>query len=1336
MGKRILKIFIFSILFIILLITVTVILHIKTNVISDGLRGILNRTLSDVAEIEYSSLKGDLFQEVHIRDLRVKFYNGIIIEANKLDVAYDVFASISSEYHFAGIVIDSFKVTISAKEGDTNSDTTKTYHDFLNAMAEPSWYQDLVSSLPDIKIGELEIRNAEIEIPESDITIRKIYLGLGGYLNSDRINIDVKRISAFWLEKKLDLQDFGCRITGNRDRLTINQIRVKLPESRLYSSIDATFSEPGNYIVSLEDVELEMNDLSGFLNLPELDSARILLDCHIFGEPDNFVLNTNLKGYVNQYQFEDFVLNGSYDKGNIKIENGKLIASGNKFFFNGEKSPHRNYLFIRFQDFNINDFIEQSPRTNLNGSLYTNLNELSLKPLTGRGKFELVNSSIDTVEIDSLRFELKAVRNNLEIIEPSFLKFAKSARFTVMGNVDKSYQADLQLTTENLDLTALSHALKIDTLSGIVDANLFISGNVMDPDLMGYLWVPHFEKNAIKLDSLILQIKIDRVLSSRQGDAYFSMTNSHFGPLVFKEARSDIIFDSNLVIIDTVFMANGSNYISSSGRVAIIDDTVKLNLENFRIFYEQYWIDNSGDIVIHYNPAELSVEQAIFVAPNDGRLEIRGYWDRLINDMQTGLLMRNMHIKPLEQFLGQDIQLSGVMEGDFLVYDILNETEIEIELKASDLKFNNVSLGTVQSAFKYADKKLYFEEFNLHHDSTRVELDGDVVFEIGGEGQEAGVELFEKSQADMKLTWENLDLGNYVPLFKMSRPLTGVINGEVNLSGSLQDPHGQIQISGEAISYDKFYADSVNALIRFDRDYIHLDNLTADLNGTLFHISGRQKVSLDLSDLDTNLIHMPLELNIRSEDDSLEFIGFLTDQIERVHGPFNLDLKMRGTPANLRLDSGSIQLNGGIIELSRVKNPITDVYLDAEIADGVMTIEEFSGFSEVEQSFMDRVFSIFDPILQLLGITPAANGVIDGSGMIVLQDLAHPVIDLSFVMNQFYVDYFVENIQLILSSNNLHVFGRDTLMVTGDIELSGKYIPDLDKLKKNIYLSRKDLKSSGRELGYDLNISMPGNFVITSSTFDFANNFKFEILGDLRISQTPGSNNIEIIGPLEINSGNYGSWGQDFDVKSGLIIFSDPKAINPDLDILAEKASRGLIFELSIRGNIEKQLIDLQVRDENNQYLNYTMSDKITLLSLGATSGELGAASFAAAGEDVIKTSVETAFSRGAESITGLDKVSINMQTSMVDLQSMKLNNGLEDASLSLGKYIYSNLYLEYTSTMGGGTVPTPKLSWEPGNQIGLRYRINKRWSVNSDYSRTQRGNNLIQISLSWKTTF
>ncbi len=108
---------------------------------------------------------------------------------------------------------------------------------------------------------------------------------------------------------------------------------------------------------------------------------------------------------------------------------------------------------------------------------------------------------------------------------------------------------------------------------------------------------------------------------------------------------------------------------------------------------------------------------------------------------------------------------------------------------------------------------------------------------------------------------------------------------------------------------------------------------------------------------------------------------------------------------------------------------------------------------------------------------------------------------------------------------------------------------------------------------------------------------------------------------------------------------------------------------------------------------------------------------------------------RGAQDLTWLDKVKINNSDKMIDLQSMKLNNGLQDASISIGKNLTNNLYLEYRSQFGQG-IPTPKLSWEPGNQISLAYKINKYWSLESAYAQTLKGNTLINISLAWKTTF
>ncbi len=193
MGKRLLKIFLFTILFFVVLATLTVILHMRTNLISDSLRSFLNRTLSDVAEIEYSTLKGDLFQEIQLRDLRLRFRNGITLETNKLDIQYSALASISSEFHFDEILFDSLKVIINKPRSNSQADSALSYQDFLTAMTEAGWYRDFISVLPDIKIGDLEVRHAEVEIPANNMTINKIYLGLSGYVNSQRIDVDIKK---------------------------------------------------------------------------------------------------------------------------------------------------------------------------------------------------------------------------------------------------------------------------------------------------------------------------------------------------------------------------------------------------------------------------------------------------------------------------------------------------------------------------------------------------------------------------------------------------------------------------------------------------------------------------------------------------------------------------------------------------------------------------------------------------------------------------------------------------------------------------------------------------------------------------------------------------------------------------------------------------------------------------------------------------------------------------------------------------------------------------------------------------------------------------------------
>ena len=54
----------------------------------------------------------------------------------------------------------------------------------------------------------------------------------------------------------------------------------------------------------------------------------------------------------------------------------------------------------------------------------------------------------------------------------------------------------------------------------------------------------------------------------------------------------------------------------------------------------------------------------------------------------------------------------------------------------------------------------------------------------------------------------------------------------------------------------------------------------------------------------------------------------------------------------------------------------------------------------------------------------------------------------------------------------------------------------------------------------------------------------------------------------------------------------------------------------------------------------------------------------------MVTTSLLTAVERSAEQYTGLDMVKISSNENILDLNKLRLNNGLRDASISFGNYL------------------------------------------------------------------
>jgi hypothetical protein len=280
------------------------------------------------------------------------------------------------------------------------------------------------------------------------------------------------------------------------------------------------------------------------------------------------------------------ILDGDYIDGDIIIRDSRIRTLESDLTLKGRIARSNNDLRLWFTNFNIDHFIPDTFKTDLSGFLQLKMDKLNFKDITGSGELLLFNSSIDSFYFDSLRFAITAQNNNFEISDPSFLLIGPDARFTVNGKLSRDKQIDLKLTTKNSSLLTLSHSTGMDTLSGQFDGNLFLTGYVFDPNLEGYLWAPFFGQDGLGLDSLMAQIRLDRIMSSRSGSSYLYATKGYFGDLAFSELRVDITSDSNNVYLDTLLLTQDENYFSSTGVLRYDTDTLDLEIAFLRI----HWI--------------------------------------------------------------------------------------------------------------------------------------------------------------------------------------------------------------------------------------------------------------------------------------------------------------------------------------------------------------------------------------------------------------------------------------------------------------------------------------------------------------------------------------------------------------------------------------------------------------------------------------------------------------------------------------------------------------------------------------------------------------------------
>jgi translocation and assembly module TamB len=381
---------------------------------------------------------------------------------------------------------------------------------------------------------------------------------------------------------------------------------------------------------------------------------------------------------------------------------------------------------------------------------------------------------------------------------------------------------------------------------------------------------------------------------------------------------------------------------------------------------------------------------------------------------------------------------------------------------------------------------------------------------------------------------------------------------------------------------------------------------------------------------------------------------------------------MRGTFDNPEIE-GIAEINNGSIQLEAYPDPVTDIQGRLAFTEGQIKIIQLEG-NVSKGSF-------------------GAYGTFNYHGLIP---------------DTFSIDVEGENIIVQDVVDSLTLTASPRLRFSGDLKrqkLVGEvlvhnalYTKDLDlqtmvfeKDRKKIVLPTIETSQEKGQIELDLFIKAPKNIEVRNRLAEL------DLRANLHVQGTIEKPLLE--GRVDILRGTILFGNRKYRILSGMLDFTDPSRLNPDMNIQVETVVQEYKISLGIEGNLDQFTLDMSSEPELSK-------GQITrLLAAGSGTGTNG--------YDLVTKPIQTLVEGQIEKAVKLDQFT-------VDVDPLLANSAGNEATprVTLGKRLFKDLLLTFTTTVGGSEkTQAVEIEYQLSDNISLTARRNETGEIDTSFT-------------------